>query len=87
MAKKELETIEPLEKVRTAISRMVCARMAAQEALQKLKADKELKPNEYDIPVEELEDVIEKCYILEKNLGDAHQAILVSLATEIGENM
>ena len=85
MAKKELEAVEPLEKVRTAITRMVCSRLAAQEALQKLKADKELNPKEYDIPIEELEDVIEKCYTLEKNLGDAHHAILVSLVTEIGD--
>lgn len=78
-----LGTVNPAKKVREAITRMVGARLAAQEALKQLKDDSDSQHIEYEIPAQELEDIIDKCYALENGLGDVHQFIIVGLATEL----
>ncbi len=83
MEQKELDIIDPAGDIRTAITRMVGARLAAMKALKHLKADMKIKTIEYELPIESLEETIDKCYSLEKELGDAHQSLLVSIATEI----
>ncbi len=82
MEANELVMVDPAEDIRIAITRMVGSRLVAQKALKQLKSDMKIKPIEYDLPVEALEDVIEKIYAIEEELGKVHQSIIVSLVTE-----
>lgn len=74
----EIKNVDPLADIRSAISMMVGARLSLQKALQSVK-DNGL---EYEIAINELEEAIDGSYENEKRAGDAHQAIIIALATE-----
>ncbi len=73
-------TVDTAEEIRTAITMMVGARLAAQKALKELKAN--VHTIEYDNAIDELESSIDNIYTLETELGNVHQYIIVGLATE-----
>lgn len=73
-------TVDPAKEIRTSISMMVGARLAAQKALRELKTNEQTI--EYDNAIEELESSIENLYTLESELGTVHQYIIVGLASE-----
>lgn len=74
----EIRVIDPLADIRSAITNMVSARLSLQKAL------KEIKDNgiEYESAINELEEVIDTCYENENAAGNAHQAVIIALATE-----